>query len=195
MEDAYKDKIIAYFNNIMPLTPEETAGILATMTIKKYDKGKILLKAGNTSTEAYFVLEGCVRQYYMVDGQEKTNNFFTDGQWVVSIKSISQGTPSDHYIDCCTNCVLVVGNRTKEEHLYRNFPRLESVSRKIMELVFAEQQDIMAAYLTDSAEQRYIKLMERRPNLFQLVPQYQIASYIGVQPESLSRIRRRMVNK
>ena len=188
-------KLINYFNRILPLSAEEIGAIVETMTIKSFKKGTILLREGQTSNEAYFVLEGCVRQYYLVDGEEKTNNFFTDEQWVVAIKSISQGVPSDHFIDCCTDVRLVVGDRQKEEDLYRRFPKLETVSRKVMEKVFAEQQDNMAAYLTDSPEQRYLKLLKNRPNLFQIIPQYQIASYIGVKPESLSRIRKRILDK
>ncbi|HOY42515.1 MAG: Crp/Fnr family transcriptional regulator [Chitinophagales bacterium] len=189
------NKLINYFNQIMPLTTEEITAISETMTIKSYKKGSILLREGETSSEAYFVLEGCVRQYYLVDGSEKTNNFFTEEQWVVSIKSISQGIPSDHYIDCCTDVKLVVGNRKKEDALYKQFPKLESISRKVMEKIFSEQQEIMAAYLNDTPEQRYLKLLEKRPDLFQIVPQFQIASYIGVKPESLSRIRKRLLRK
>ena len=189
------NKLINYFNQIMPLTSEEITAISETMTIKSYKKGSILLREGETSSEAYFVLEGCVRQYYLVDGSEKTNNFFTEEQWVVSIKSISQGIPSDHYIDCCTDVKLVVGNRNKEDALYKQFPKLESISRKVMEKIFSEQQEIMAAYLNDTPEQRYLKLLEKRPDLFQIVPQFQIASYIGVKPESLSRIRKRLLRK
>jgi CRP-like cAMP-binding protein len=87
----------------------------------------------------------------------------------------------------------VVGDRQKEEELYRRFPKLETISRKVMERVFMEQQEIMGTYFTDSPEQRYLKLLRSRPDLFQRVPQYQIASYIGVKPESLSRIRKRLV--
>lgn len=195
MSQQADNKLISYFNRIMPLTEEEMQAIADTITVKEFRKGTVLLREGETSTEAYFVLEGCVRQYYLVNGDEKTNNFFTNEQWVISMKSISQGVPSDHFIDCCTDCRLVVGNRQKEESLYSRFPKLETVSRKVMESVFAAQQEVMAAYLTDSPEQRYLKLMGSRPELFQIIPQYQIASYIGVKPESLSRIRKRILQK
>lgn len=176
----------------MPLSPEEIEAIVETMSIQQYKKGTVLLSEGQISTEVYFVLEGCVRQYYLVDGEEKTNNFFTDEQWVISMNSFGQNKPSDHYMDCCMDCSLAVGNRDKEEGLYKRFPKLETVSRKVMQKVFAEQQERMSSYATDTAEQRYLKLLESRPELFQKIPQYQIASYVGVKPESLSRIRKRI---
>ena len=179
----------------MPLSQEEIEAIVETMTVRQYKKGTVLLKEGQVSTEAYFVLEGCVRQYYLVNGDEKTGNFFTEEQWVISMQSFGQQKPSGHYLDCCTDCSLVVGSREKEEYLYKRFPKLETVSRKVMEKVFAEQQEIMSTYTTDTPEQRYLKILKSRPDLFQKIPQYQIASYIGVKPESLSRIRKRLLNK
>ena len=189
------EKLLKYFQRIMPLTEEEARAITETMTIRQYSKGTVLLKEGQVSTEAYFVLEGCVRQFYLVDGEEKTANFFTEEQWVISMNSFSQNQPSNHFLDCCIDSTLVVGNRDKEESLYRRFPKFETVSRKVMEKVFAEQQEIMSSYTTDTAEQRYLKLLKARPDLFQKIPQYQIASYVGVKPESLSRIRKRIAHR
>ena len=189
------EKLLKYFQRIMPLTEEEARAITETMTIRQYSKGTVLLKEGQVSTEVYFVLEGCVRQFYLVDGEEKTANFFTEEQWVISMNSFSQNQPSNHFLDCCIDSTLVVGNRDKEESLYRRFPKFETVSRKVMEKVFAEQQEIMSSYTTDTAEQRYLKLLKARPDLFQKIPQYQIASYVGVKPESLSRIRKRIAQK
>ncbi len=190
-----EQKLLKYFQRIMPLSQEEIEAIVETMTIKQYKKGTVLLKEGQISTEAYFVLEGCVRQYYLVDGDEKTANFFTEEQWVISMQSFGEQKPSNHYLDCCMDCSLVVGNRDKEEYLYKRFPKLETVSRKVMEKVFAEQQERMSTYTTDTPEQRYLKILKSRPDLFQKIPQYQIASYIGVKPESLSRIRKRLLSK
>jgi CRP-like cAMP-binding protein len=194
-EKPMNEKLLNYFSKIMPLSEEEANAINETINIKEFKKGSILLREGQISDEAYFVLEGCVRQYYLVEGEEKTNNFFTEEQWVVSINSFSQQIPSTHFLECCTDAFLVVGNRQKEESLYKKFPKLETISRKVMEKVFAEQQEIMASYITDTPEQRYLKLLKSRPDLFQLIPQYQIASYIGVKPESLSRIRKRIMQK
>ena len=73
-------KLLNYFKRRMPITKEEADAIAATMVIKNYKKGDILLKAGQISTEAYFVVEGCVRQYFINDGEEKTTNLFNKEQ-------------------------------------------------------------------------------------------------------------------
>jgi hypothetical protein len=111
------------------------------------------------------------------------------------MQSMTYNAPSKHFLECLDECTLVVGNREKEELLYSQFPKLETVSRKVMEKVFAEQQELSGSYFTDSPEERYLNLMHTRPELLQRVPQYIIASYIGVKPESLSRIRRRLTLK
>lgn len=190
-----QQQLIDYFNTISPLTKEESDAIAATINIQPFKKSHVLLRQGEISFAAYFVIKGCVRQYYLVDGDERTVNFFTENQWVISMTSFSEQQPSNHFMECCEDCLLVVGNREKEESLYKNFPRLEGISRKVMERVFADQQELMGAYFTDSPEQRYLKLLDKRPELVQRLPQYLLASYIGIQPESLSRIRKRIAGK
>ena len=190
-----EQKLLTYFSKILPLTQEEIDGIVATLTIQKYPKGTILLKEGEISSEAYFVLEGCVRQYFLIDGEEKINNFFTEEQWIISMQSMTYSSPSKHFLECVEECSLVVGNREKEEQLYTQFPKLATISRRVMEKLFAEQQELSGSYFTDTPEERYLNLMRTRPELLQRVPQYMIASYIGVKPESLSRIRKRLTLK
>ncbi len=188
-------KLIAYFSEIMPLTADEIEAIVESMTIRSYQKGDILLFEGQVSMECYFVLEGCVRQYYLIEGEEKTTQFFTENDWVVSFNSFTQKIPANHYLVCNEDTTLVVGNEDKENALYQRFPKFESISRNIMGNVYGQQQELTASYVTDTPEQRYLKLLELRPNLLQRIPQYQLASYIGVKPESLSRIRRRIMQK
>lgn len=189
------NKLVNFFSRIMPLSDEEKRAITDSMVIKTFKKGTILLEEGKISTECYFVMEGCVRQYYVVDGEEVTSNFFTEEQFVVSITSFSQKVPANHYFACCEDCTLVVANEQKEHDLYERFPKFETISRIVVGNNFGEQQEAMASYVTDSPEQRYAKLLKSRPDLFQRVPQYQLASYIGVKPESLSRIRKRIMDK
>jgi CRP-like cAMP-binding protein len=185
-------QLLTYFSTILPLSTEESAAITESMCIRTFPEGTVLLQAGQIATECYFVLSGCVRQYYLIDGAEITSNFFTEEQWAVSLKSFSQQVPADHYFACSGETTLVIGNAEKEKALYQQFPRLETITRKVIEQAFSEQQQHLATYMTDTPEQRYLHLLASRPGLVQRVPQYQLASYIGVTPESLSRIRKRI---
>jgi CRP-like cAMP-binding protein len=190
-----ENKFIQYFTQFMPLSDEEAQAIVEGMRIQTFPKGTVLLREGQISMEAYFVLEGCVRQYSMHDGEEKTTNFFTEEQWVISLQSFTHKTPANHFFACCEDSMLVVGTAEESNALYKRFPRIETISRKVVEKNFMEQQELMASYITDTPEQRYLKLLQSRPNLAQRIPQYQLASYIGVKPESLSRMRKRIMAK
>jgi CRP-like cAMP-binding protein len=189
------NKLLNHFIRFSPLSSEEVEAIDETMHSKHYDKGTILLKEAQISSDTYFILEGIVRQFYLIDGVEKTSDFFSDEQWVISLNHINPNNPSPYYLECCTDCSLLVGNSQKGEGLYKRFPNLETISRKLMEKVFTEQQQKIEAFTINTPTIRYQNLLKSRPDLFQRIPQYQIASYIGVTPESLSRIRKRISRK
>lgn len=190
-----EDKLLKYFLEIQPLLENEIAAIDETMVIKHFEKGTVLLKEGQTSTEAYFILEGIIRQYCLIEGEEKTTDFFVDGQWVVSLNTINLNSPSKHYLECCTDCSVLMGDSQKGEYLYKNYPNLETLARKLMTKTFLEQQSKLEAFTINTPIVRYQNLLATCPDLVQRVPQYQIASYIGVTPESLSRIRKRILVK
>lgn len=186
------EKLVAYFQRFAPLGPAEAEAIMASATVLHFKKGDIVLEQGKVARASYFVLQGCVRQYATQEGEERTVDFITEGQWVLSLASLLNQTPARHAFDCLEDCVLVMGNEEKEAALFRDFPQFAAIARKVMEQAFSDLQEAHAAYALDSPETRYRKLLASRPDLIQRVPQYQLASYVGVQPESLSRIRKRI---
>lgn len=189
-----KDKFLNYFSRISTLSKEEGEAITESMQTKTFKKSEFLLQAGQLSVNTYFILEGCVREYILAEGEEKTTNFFTEEQWVISLNSFTSQNVANHNWVCMEDTTVVVGNEEQGQALFKRFPRFETISRTIMEAAFAEQRDALASYYTDSPEQRYLKLQKSRPDLFQRIPQYHLASYIGVKPESLSRIRKRIAS-
>lgn len=188
-----KQQLIEYFNSFAPLSPEEEEAITESMVVKTFKKGEILLKEEDVSETCYFIIKGCMRQYYDIDGEEKTTAFFMENDAVFFQESCETKTPVGFYLSCTEDCITLIGNEEKEMELYDRFPRFAMISKLILEKGFGEQQKWQASFITHTPEQRYLNLLKDKPQLIQRVPQYQIASYIGIKPESLSRIRKRMV--
>ncbi|MFN6946336.1 MAG: Crp/Fnr family transcriptional regulator [Cytophagaceae bacterium] len=177
------------------LSPEEVEEISKAIRIEKYKKGSILLKEGEVAKDCYLLLKGCVRQYYVVDGDEKTIFFYVEGQGFSSFKSAGKGTPSECFLECVEDSSLAVISVKKELELYQKFPNFESLSRSGLEEQLGDYQEMLAKYVTSKPEERYLELLEKRPDLIKRIPQYQLASYLGVSPETLSRIRKRIFSK
>lgn len=175
------------------LTPEEMEVVKKLNMEKSAKKGTILLREGDDSTNTFFVLSGCIRQYYLVDGEEKTTEFFTEDQSIFPAGPSS--TISKFYLECVEDTKYTITSASQQKEIYEKFPRFESLCRIATEQEFAEYQEKAAKYMISSPEERYLNLIDTRPDLLNRVPQYQLASYLGVKPESLSRIRKRLSQK
>ena len=193
-QEEMKNKFVNYFSTISKLSKEEEEAIAESMITITFKKGDFLLKEGQKSVNTYFVLEGIVREYVDSDGEERTTNFLTEGKWAISLSNFTPDSRSTHNWVCMEDTTVVKGDEKQAQELFKRFPRFETISRTIMEAAFAEQKSALTSYFTDSPEQRYLKLLKTNSALFQRIPQYHIASYIGIKPESLSRIRKRVVS-
>ena len=139
-------------------------------------------------TKCYFVLKGCVRQYSIDEaGKEITSNFYTEEQAISNFNHHRQDKSSTCSLICLENCVLVVGDLGFEKDMYNKYSQLETMTRTMIELNFGEVQDELASFLASTPEGRYKALLRKRPYLVDRVPQHQLASYLGITPESLSR--------
>lgn len=190
-----ENRLINYFQKISSLSEEEIKVLTESMVIEKKSKGSFLIKEGQFTNDTFFILNGLVKQFKIIDGNEISTNFFNEEQWIISLDNFEGKTASMFNLKCLEDTIVVVGDEDKAQALFKQFPKFETISRQIMETVFMEQQNLMASYITDKPEQRYLKLLKTRPEIFQRVPQYDIASYIGVKPESLSRIRKKLIDK
>lgn len=186
-------EIVELIRKEINVSDEEARIIGNCIQIKTFRKGTILLKEGQVSKESYQNLSGLVRKYYVIEGNEVTTDFYEEGSSIASFTSLHYETPSKHYFECIEDCKLAVLNKYKELELIEKVPGYETLCRTSVEKDLGKQQDSLATYLMSSPEQRYIKLLNEKPKLLNRVPLYLLASYIGVQPESLSRIRRRVV--
>lgn len=190
MENILFDFIAKYID----LTEDEKNVILALNLFHSVKKGTILLKEGQYSKESYFILKGCIRVYYMIDGEEKTTAFYTEMDALTPHNVINK-TPSDCIISCVEDTILTISNSDMEAAVNSKFPKFDLMCKKLSEQLLAKQRIDFDEFKTSSPEQRYQNLLEKRPDLIQRVPQHQLASYLGIKPQSLSRLRARILGK
>lgn len=189
-----EDDLFDFIGQYMPLTAEEKKAIADLNIVRAFKKGTVLVEEGDAINEGYFVLNGCLRTYYVVDGEEKTVEFYTETE-SPSIVSGPDGTRAAHYVDCVEDSVVTVSSLDMENETFENFPRFETLCRKVSGALLEKSMTSFADFKTSSPEERYLSLLETRPDLLQRAPQYQIASYLGITPQSLSRIRKRLAQK
>jgi CRP-like cAMP-binding protein len=188
------DALVQFLKKKAMLSNAEIEELVKYMNVRTLQKGSILLKQGEVSTKCYLVLNGCIRQYScMEDGREITHNFFTEEQAVVMINSYMQGKPSEYFLSCLETSTLLVGELASEEGMYDKFPKLREITRIILESNLGEAQDEHARFISSTPEERYRMILKERPGLINRVPQHQLASYLGITPESLSRIKKRLL--
>ncbi|RQO32362.1 cyclic nucleotide-binding protein [Taibaiella sp. KBW10] len=185
-------ELLLFLDQFPDLSLEDKAAMARQITVVEAAKGTILIEEGVISQDCYFVLKGCLRQYRLVDGLEQSTTFYTEGQAAVLFTSYTLQTPTDHFLSCLEDSVFLIGNPVKDAALYAQFPQLEQITRRMMAEDFGKTQDHHARFMHASAAERYLQLLQDRPDLLQRVPQHQLASYLGITPESLSRIRKRI---
>lgn len=184
-------ELISYLSRYIPISDDLAAVLMKSSLVQRFPKGTVLLREGDQVRKAYFILKGCIRSYILKNGEDKTVGFFIEEESVLPI-GYGKDDPSVHWLECLEDTVAVVGTPDQEEKMLSEYPQLKSVCLAMTEIMAEKLQENLARYRTTTPEERYRDLIEKRPDLLQRIPQYLIAGYLGVKPESLSRIRKRL---
>jgi len=166
-------------------------GIRNLFAEKKIEARTVLLREGEISDHAFYVRQGCLREWFNKDGKEITFQFFFEGQTVASIDSFMNAEPSLYNIESIEPATVVSISRESFEKIYLTFPEFRDEFQKLIYRRFRNYANLFVSRIRDTPRERYEDLIRNHPEIIQRVPQYYIASYLGITPISLSRIRNR----
>ncbi len=183
---------IRYF---IPLSTSDEEVVRGLFHKKVFKKGEHLLQAGNVCRYVIFIETGLVRYYINSDGEERTNYFNKEGEFVCDYLSFLPQSPSNVNIQALEDTTIFAISFNDIQEFYREVAHGERFGRLAIEQVFVSIISQIGSLYTDSPEERYSKFLSNFRDLVQRVPQYYIASYVGIKPQSLSRIRKRIAGK
>lgn len=186
------DAIKNYLNNFISLTEEEWNDFQDCMVKEIVPKKTQIVKEGQKCDFIAFVAEGIYRFYHVKEGEERITAFFSAGDMVTNYRSFLTGKPSEHYIEAINDSAIFKITKKDLQRLYDKHKNFERLGRLIAESTYLAITKRLDSMLNSSPEDRYKELVNRNSRLLQDVPQYMIASYLGIKPETLSRIRAKM---
>lgn len=189
-----KHLLIDYISEHIELNEDEKNAVNSLNIFHPIKKGEILLKQGEKSNKGYFVLKGCIRSYYIINGEEKSTAFYTESEGITPHCAVNN-KPSEYYLDCIEDSIVLISNPEMEAEMFQKFPKFESLCRILSEQLLTKKQIDLDKFKISSPEQRYKDLLKNRPDLIQRIPQHQLASFLGIKPQSLSRIKARIIEK
>ncbi|MDF1696383.1 MAG: Crp/Fnr family transcriptional regulator [Saprospiraceae bacterium] len=185
--------LISFLDSYSPLSREEKEYLEAHIPIQSFSKNEFLLKQDEISNRFFFIINGCARMFYTVDGMEKTAFFYMEKDFVSAYERFTKQVPSKHSIQTIEKSTVAIISVETAQNLLQRFPKFEYLARVMMENELIIYQNIISSFITQNAEQRYLHLLKHRPDIIQRIPQYHLATYVGVSPETLSRIRKRIL--
>jgi CRP-like cAMP-binding protein len=182
-------------NNIYSLPEDSIQSLLTNVTKMIYPKGSHLIEAGVVESDIFFVAQGIVRAYIPMEGRNITFWIGTEGATVVSLKSYVNNEPGYETVECMENTIIYILKRSVLESLFLQDINIANWGRKFAEMEFLQTEERFIPLLFTTAAERYEELLKKQPHLFLRIPLECLASYLGITPVSLSRIRAKVSNK
>jgi CRP-like cAMP-binding protein len=187
------DRLRAHVSKLVPLTDEEFPTCASMLLPKRLRKGAYLVQEGEVSKYMAFVTSGCLRSYGVdKEGKEHIVQFGLEGWWISDLYSFLTGKPGRQYIDALEDSDVLLIDSVTYEKLCTTVPAFERYFRILLQNNYIATHRRVLSSISLSAEEQYLQMLEEYPTVVQRVAQRHIASYLGITPEALSRIRNRL---
>ncbi|MEJ2901486.1 Crp/Fnr family transcriptional regulator [Pedobacter panaciterrae] len=186
--------LLEYFNRLIPLSREEKQLVAELFKPRLYRKRQYVLQEGDVCSIFNFVVRGCLRMYKIDDkGNTHIIQFATENWWLMDIGSFHGKEPSELNIDAIEDTMVLHISYNDLINLYTKGPKFNLIFRVLIENSFVSLQKRLLQNISSTAEERYLSFMQDYSHLNNRLPQVQIASFIGITPEFLSRLRNKLV--
>ncbi|MGD1845404.1 MAG: Crp/Fnr family transcriptional regulator [Salibacteraceae bacterium] len=184
--------LLQLLNTLVKLAPEEEALIANSFKLYTLPKGEFFLREGTVCRHVGFLATGLVRYFVLKNEEESTFEFTKEGDFIADYSSFNRKEKSNQNIEAIEDCELLIIDHEKLHHIFNHTPNGNHLGRLIVEHRFHVMVNQLLAVYMQTSEQRYQKFLAEYQDLTQRIPQYHIASFVGVKPPSLSRIRKRL---
>ena len=189
------EPIIKYFTKILPLSNDEIDAVKSAFIERRIKRRQFILQEGDVCKLNTFVVEGCFRMYFVDEkGKEHNVQFAVENWWIGDIGSFHTEEPSKLYIEAVENSIILQIKKQDQLDLFVNHSKFNQIFRVFTENALVAYQRRVLQNISSTAEERYLDFMKRYPNFFNRISNVQIASFLGVTPEFLSTIRKKIVN-
>ena len=186
----------AHFSKRIDLTDEEFEFITTLFVPRKIRKRQFLLREGEVSGYGAFVSKGCLRKYSVdAKGEEHIVQFAIEDWWIGDQESLKTGRPSTYNIDALEESELLLLDKASSEEFFSSSPKIERFMATLAQNAMEALQRRITTFLSMSAKEKYLFMIATYPKIIQRIPQRHIASYLGLTPESLSRVRKELAEE
>ena len=184
------EPLLTYFDRLITLNKDEKEMVTALFHPRLFRKRQYVLQEGDMCTQFYFIVRGCLRMY-KIDEKGNTHilQFATENYWINDLGSFHGLKPSALNIDSLEDTVVLQISRDDLISLYLQAPKFDRIFRVLLENSFIRLQDRLLQNISSTAEERYQSFLELYPHLLNRLSQVQIAAFLGITPEFLSRLR------
>ncbi len=189
------EQFFTYTGKFVNFTQADKELLASALTFRQVKTKTELVSYNKRTDELFFLLKGCHRKYYVKDGEQITIYITAENSFIGAFDSFITGTPSEETIETLEPTELLVLKRKDLTRLYKEIPLMNEFVRKILEQTLIQFQQALTSFILDSPEERYTKLLSQNPEILQRVPQHMLATYLGITATSLSRIRKRILEK
>jgi CRP/FNR family transcriptional regulator, anaerobic regulatory protein len=189
------DLLIERLNALNPMSEELSERIRSVTKIIEYPAGSFILKEGQICTRACMIASGLARSYYLNDGKEITSRFMDEGFIITSWISYYTQKPGNEFIQAVEDAVLLCVDYSEIQKIYKQYPEFNIIGRKQTEFAFYQAELRTQMLRKHTAEEKYKFFLDNHPSLLQRVPLKHIATYLGMNEETLSRVRSRFHKK